>query len=105
MFFFPYRADISLGRWPFITLLITLICILTFFSQVQSQQALDQSLQTFCQSKKFDNDFNIALPTLLNSKIQSCEQLFSTIHLHENSAQLIKQLARVAKPIAGLNRE
>jgi len=104
MFFFPFRVDIPLGRWPFITLLIALICILVFNHQINSDDRLKQALHSFCQQQEYNDDLNIVLSKLKSQRIQSCEGLFLGIHNNNGNKDFIQQLARIAQPIAGFSR-
>lgn len=48
MIFFPYKADVELQRWPVLTVLTALACLLVFVQQVSSADAHSDALEAYC---------------------------------------------------------
>ena len=48
MLLIPYKADVDLGRWPVMTLLVCAICTWVFVRQDLSARAYTHSLDEFC---------------------------------------------------------
>jgi len=103
MFFFPYKVDLPLGRIPFFTILISILCIIIYNKQISSTEKIETSLHKFCNQEKNDRDFLLSLTSIKNNHLDSCESIIYYIHHSPGPDKTIEQLARVAKPIRGLS--
>lgn len=103
MFFFPYRVNLPLGRIPFFTILISLLCIFVYSQQVASTDRLEKTLQEFCAQQENNRDFNISLTKIKNTNLNNCETVIYYIHHSNNPDKTIQQLARIAQPIDGVS--
>ena len=50
MLFLPYKLDVSLYRLPYLTILVCLVCVVTFLFQLRSDARFNDHLQTYCAS-------------------------------------------------------
>jgi len=97
MFFFPYKLDISLYRIPFLTILVCLICVATFLSQVKSSSAFSRNLSSYC-AEDTDPNLRAILASIDDADIGSgCAQVFMGLRELRNRDEKFAQLAREVK--------
>ncbi len=48
MFLFPYRAQIRLHKWPVVTIAISLLCLVIYLAQAQSESRVEAYTEAFC---------------------------------------------------------
>ena len=48
MFLFPYRAQIKLHQWPVLTIAISLLCLVIYLAQAQSEARVEAYTKAFC---------------------------------------------------------
>ncbi len=48
MFLFPYRAQIKLHKWPVLTIVISLLCLVIYLAQAQSEARVEAYTKAFC---------------------------------------------------------
>jgi len=94
MLFFPYKLDIALYRIPFLTILVCLVCIATFASQVRSSAAFDRNLQTFC-STDTDANLRAILDSIDDETLgKGCASIFTGLRQSQDRDQKIVELAK-----------
>jgi len=103
MFFLPFQVDLPLGRLPFLTILIALLCIIIYGKQVSATSQLEEALHGFCVQQTNDRDFIRSLTSIKSPKLNSCEALIYYIHSSSNPQETIKQLGRIARPLQGVS--
>lgn len=52
MFFFPFRADIKLSKFPFLTIIICIACLLIYWQQAKSEHEIEVYSNSFCEQEK-----------------------------------------------------
>lgn len=72
MILFPYRAQIRLHKWPALTIAISLLCLVIYLAQAQSESRVEAYTKTFC--AQADNAKPAADFTWRKYKL-SCEQV------------------------------
>jgi len=93
MLFFPYKLDINLYRIPFITILVCLICLATFLSQVKSATAFDRNLQGYC-GQETNANLHAILENIDDSEVgKGCANVFMHLRDSRDREQEIVQLA------------
>jgi membrane associated rhomboid family serine protease len=103
--FFPYKADISLFHIPFITILITLLCLGIYQAQHRNLRAVQKATGDFCSSHT-DRQFKIALKKSLGSSDEeACEELMVQLQRADDAEAHITELAAKASPMASLSHE
>jgi membrane associated rhomboid family serine protease len=103
--FFPYKADISLFHIPFLTILISLLCLGIYQAQHNNLLAVQRATQQFCESHG-DRQFKIALKkTLGNSDEASCEEFMVELQRADDAEARIEVLAAKATPMAALSQQ
>jgi membrane associated rhomboid family serine protease len=101
--FFPYKADIPLFHIPFLTILITLLCLGIYQAQHRNLLAVQKATQQFCESHT-DRQFRIALKKSLgDSGREACEELMVQLQRADDPQAHIADLAAHAAPMASLS--
>jgi membrane associated rhomboid family serine protease len=67
MLFFPYKADVDLGRWPVVTLAVCGLCLWVFGQQVISEHQYRTALRDFC-ARQVGTDQQLVLRHLPNQQ-------------------------------------
>jgi len=94
MLFLPYKLDISLYRLPFLTILVCLVCLATFLSQVKSGATFEGNLSNYC-TKDLDTNLHAMLDNIDDRAIGTgCENVFMAIRQSHDRSETIAQLAR-----------
>jgi membrane associated rhomboid family serine protease len=93
MLFFPYKLDINLYRLPFLTILVCIVCVATFASQLRSSVAFDHNLQVYC-TQYTDVNLRAMLAIIDDAEFgKGCENVFMRLRESQDSEQKIEQLA------------
>lgn len=97
MLFFPFRADVQLPRLPFLTLLITILCLAIYWQQDKSDQEFSDYTTNFC-SEQEGRLYKIVIKKIAKSKNYRkedvCEAVFAAIHQSSNSDETIGNLTK-----------
>lgn len=105
MFFFPYKADITLNRIPILTFLICLICIFVYWGQVSSNNKLIKNAYIFCENLN-DVKFSLSLEKVAGDKtIENCAIILSEIHIVNGDKEFINNLAEDADEFSTIGGE
>jgi membrane associated rhomboid family serine protease len=99
MWFFPYRLDVSLYQIPLLTILVCLICLGTFLSQIKSSKAFESNLSAYCEGEMEAN-----LRAILNSiddphSGAGCANVFLSIR---NAKDRDERIAELSGKVRGL---
>jgi membrane associated rhomboid family serine protease len=93
MLFLPYKLDVSLYRLPFLTILVCLVCLATFLSQVRSGATFEGNLRNYC-AQDLDTNLHAMLDNIDDRAIGTgCENVFMAIRESHDRGQTIAQLA------------
>lgn len=105
MFFFPYKADILLNRIPLLTILISILCLFIFGSQVSSDKKLLVNAETYC-SKINNTNFYLSIEKITGGRsIESCAGVLAGIHSAQGNIELINRLAEAAEGFTRKGKE
>ena len=105
MLFFPYRVDLDLPRFPILTIIITILCIVIFVAQQKSYEEDAIFATEFCE-QKHEKIFFYSIRNIVGSKEpQICAELLLGIHFSQDPHETIDKLATEAKPFNSLNKE
>jgi len=100
MLFFPYKLDISLYRIPFLTLLVCLVCVATFTSQVRSSGTFERNLATYC-SQGADVNLRAILDSIDDAELGAgCANVFMGLR---ESPDRDAKIAQLADEVRGLD--
>ena len=97
--FFPYRARISLHRFPLLTVLVCLLCIGIYTAQFNNQRALRQAADDFCEREQ-ERGFLQALRRFAGSDdARVCAALVLALYgAKDDKAELARLTERLRAP-------
>jgi membrane associated rhomboid family serine protease len=91
--FLPYKLDVSLYRLPFLTILVCLVCLATFLSQMRSGATFEGNLRNYC-TQDLDTNLRAMLDNIDDRAIGTgCEEVFMAIRQSHDRDKTIAQLA------------
>jgi membrane associated rhomboid family serine protease len=91
--FFPYKLDISLYRIPFLTILVCLICLVTFLSQEKSETAFAKNIVNYC-TTELDANLRAIIENIDDPRVgKGCANIFMEIREAKNPELRIAELA------------
>lgn len=97
MLFFPFMADVRLPRFPFITILISILCLTIYWQQTKSDIELTEYPSNFCSNQE-GRVYKIVLKKIAESKDYHgddvCEAVFTAIHLSRDIDATINDLVK-----------
>lgn len=94
MFFFPYKLDVSLYRIPFFTILVCVVCIATFLSQVKSSHAFVRNIVNYC-AYETNADLQGILNAINDTELgPGCANVFMGIREAKDHDAVVARLAR-----------
>lgn len=97
MLFFPFKADVILPGIPVLTILISLLCLVIFWQQTESNARLVEYADAFCarQDSRIDKVIldKIASPERLKGK-NICEGLYLVINASGDKDRVILEIAQ-----------
>ena len=75
----PHSVDLRLNRKPYITYLVTILCVIVFYYQVDNRKTLDDDLVQYCESinKPYSDERRLEL--LATSPTQ-CKRILAYLH-------------------------
>lgn len=92
--FFPYRARITLYRFPVITIVVSLLCLGLYTAQFLNKRALYESTVTYCK-RQFDPEFRQALSRLAGTAdVTNCTGLMLGLYFSKDEKADIGRLAK-----------
>ena len=91
--FFPYKLDIALFRWPVLTVLVCVICLATFLSQVKSFGRAEQRVEAYC-TQLGNPNLDAILANIDDDEVGSgCASIFGGLRRSDNREAGFKRLA------------
>ena len=100
MLFIPFKVDLDLHRFPFLTILICIACIGIFMQQQSNRVAIQDSVVTFCKKQSSDSRFGLVLEKVQGKRsLGACAQLIYGISKSEKPKAEIERLASNADKI------
>lgn len=88
MIILPLNADLSLGRWPVVTLGVIVLCLLIHYAQVGSRGEVSAAAAGYCQSPT-----RLVTPDPLQEDKRLCWQLLSQLHQSPDVERALAMLA------------
>jgi membrane associated rhomboid family serine protease len=100
MLFFPFKADIRLSRIPFITILISLACLVIYWQQSASENNFANYANTFCEQEK-GRIHKIVMAKVADSDkehyAEICSAVYSAVYFNKDSKATIKEISQTKK--------
>ena len=97
MLFFPYKADVNLGRWPIMTLIVCVICIWVFGRQALSEYRYTTAINQFC-NQSITRDELMALRYLPGEPGQHYCEVMLKIRSAPDHKQAMRDIAEAGLP-------
>jgi len=105
VFFFPYRADIKLHRWPLLTLLLVVSCLSIFILQLSNQFNMERATRAFCEDKQ-PRSFRLAASAVFGSASpRRCIEILFGMHTARNREAFVEKKITNARTLAGFDAE
>lgn len=105
MLFFPYKFDMSLKRIPFLTILVSLLCIAIYSKQYFNEAEFIEKTEWFC-TKSRSHVAQMALEKSLgDASPMRCVELMYELGVSDEPNEIISEYAENSKSFAGLNDE
>ena len=100
MFFIPFKVDLDLHRFPFLTILVSIACIAIFMQQQASYVAIEKSIVSFCEQHSDDSRFGLVLEKVQGNRSHgACAQLIYGLFKSTEPKTEIDALAKNANKI------
>jgi membrane associated rhomboid family serine protease len=97
MLLFPYKADVDLGRWPVMTLFVSVVCIWVFARQAYSEHAYERALNNYCEHD-ITRDEQLAFRYVRGeSDVHYCQVLLA-IRAAPDPKRAMRDIAEAARP-------
>lgn len=105
MLFFPYKFDLSLNRVPFLTILISLVCVVIYSKQYVNEAEFAEKTEWFC-SKSRSHVAMLALEKSIgDASPMRCVELMYELGVADDPDKIIGEYAANSKSFAGLSDE
>ena len=105
MFFLPLRADFTLSRLPYITILLCIFCVLVFYAQVSNWDKVTRTTQSFC-AEQNDRIFDMVLEKIYQQHGEAgCVTFITHIESTQDRAATIAEVAKSMPSIASQGKE
>lgn len=105
MLFLPFKADLNLFRFPFITIAVCILCLLIYNNQFQNERRVMKSGSSFCMERGPQMWRMVLNLSLGDSSPHACAEMMWTIHMSDHPQAEIDAYAAMGKPFAGLTAE
>lgn len=105
MLFFPYSADIHLGRLPIYTILISLLCIVIYFNQSDNEHELSQFSEQYC-AQDWGRYHDLTMSKISKKDPHEvCVYIMISAQLSRDVPDYFQEIAEHSMPFDSLNRE
>ena len=105
MLFFPYKFDLSLNKIPFLTILVSLICVGIYSKQYANEAEFTEKTEWFC-SKSRSHVAKLALEKSIGDASPArCVELMYELGVADDPGRIIGEYAENSKSFAGLSEE
>ncbi len=105
MLFLPFKADLNLFRFPFITIAICILCLLIYNNQFLNERKVLKNGISFCEEPGPQMWRMVLDRTLGDAGAESCAKMMWKIHLSDQPQREIDAFATQGKPLLGLTPE
>jgi len=106
MLFFPYRSDITLSRIPFLTIFISIACLIIYWQQSASDHRVAQYTATFCEQQKGRIHKLILSKIATANKIEkahACETVYNALYFSADTTARIKEISETTTKFSTKN--
>lgn len=108
MLFLPLKADLPSPRFPFVTILIVLMCLFIYWKQVKTDEVIAERVDIFC-SAQDDRSYTIVMNKLAEgteaTKEIVCNAVVSAMHYSNDREKTIESIAGSASSFSIMNKK
>ena len=105
MLFFPYGVDLNFPRFPILTIVVSIICIIVYVMQGNSFHKSVESAQMFCE-KNHERLFMSSVEKITGDKSsENCAQVLLAMHFNTDKDKIIAEMSKDIKPFSMLTKE
>lgn len=105
MLFFPYKFDLSLTRIPFLTILVSLVCLGVYAKQYANEAEFAEKTHWFCEKKRSHVARMALEKSLGTASPERCVELMYELGTAEKPEEVIKGYADGSRRFAGLSED
>ena len=105
--FLPVKADFPLPRFPFLTVLVCLVCFGVFIKQQSDWQAFGMAIDRFCTANRSHIEQIVFERIAASQNMDTCGDIMYTIANDpaREESEVIAEMASSIRPLAGFNGE
>lgn len=105
MLFFPYKFDLGLKRIPFLTILISIVCIAIYSKQFANESEFSEKTHWFCSKSRSHVDQLALEKSIGNASATRCVQFMYELGVSDDPENIIGEYAERSESFAGFNDE
>lgn len=103
--FLPIKADFPLQRFPFLTLLVCLICAGVFYKQINDWDNFNAAIDRYCELDRSRLEEIVFTRIADLQNYGHCAEMMYTIASAEDGSSIIDEIVSELRPLAGLSRD
>ena len=103
--FIPVKADFKLARFPYLTVLICVVCLGVFLKQIHDWEAYESAMFDFCDAPRSNLKRMIFLNIAGEDNDMACIEVVYWIAESENEKEAIAEIAADTQQLTGLSQE
>ena len=105
MLFFPYKFDLALKRIPFLTIVVSLLCIAVYSKQFANEAEFTEKTEWFCMKSRSHIEQMALQKSIGDATPERCMELMFELGVADDPEAIIGQYAAGSKRFAGLSEE
>lgn len=105
MLFFPYKFDLALRRFPYLTIFVCLVCIAIYTKQFMNESEFVEKTQWFCAKNRTHIEQLALQKSIGDSSAYRCVEFMYELGLADDPQATIDGYADTSQRFAGLNDE
>lgn len=103
MIFIPYRFSLDLVSIPFVTVLVSILCLLVYTSQFMNERRYVHSAEAFCEHGRSNLDLMMYAKATGESPARACFTFVMGASAAQDRSDYIETLAATSPKMAGLS--
>ncbi len=105
MLFFPYKFDLKLKRVPFLTILVSILCIAIYSKQFANEAEFAEKTERFCMKSRSHIEQLALEKSIGDASAGRCVELMFELGVADDPDAIISEYAENSKRFAGLKEE
>ena len=103
--FVPIKADFPLPRFPFLTVLVCMVCSVVFFKQLHDWRDFNAAIERYCHLDRSRLESIVFSRIAELNEYGHCAEMMYTIAAVEDGTEMIESIVSNLKPLTGLSPE